>query len=61
MTAHAPVPTLTTPHAGNGDDIHRRLMGYVVGDEESSKNQRWIGWLCGLATLVAAIAFWRLA
>ncbi|HPA51495.1 MAG TPA: hypothetical protein PLP50_07815 [Thermoanaerobaculia bacterium] len=60
MTTDASVDPRLSPAARGGGDAHHELMDDVVGDEESSKTQRWIGWLCGLLTLAAAVALWRL-
>ncbi len=61
MTAHSPVHPEVPPIARGGDRAPHEILDDVVGDEQSSKAQRWIGWICGLLTLAAAVAFWRLA
>lgn len=61
MTADVPVHPQVSPVTRGGDRAPHELLDDVVGDEESSRTQRWIGWVCGLLTLAAAVALWRLA
>lgn len=60
MVGHVPVHPQVSAVVRGGDRAHHELLDDVVGDEESSKTQRWIAWLCGLLTLAAAVALWRL-
>jgi len=42
------------------DAIDHEPLDDVLEADTSSRTQRWIAWLCGILTLAAAIATWRL-
>ncbi|MFN7987212.1 MAG: hypothetical protein U0529_07045 [Thermoanaerobaculia bacterium] len=60
MTVHAPFHPDAAPMRKRGDPGHHELLDDVLEDERSARTQRWIGWLCGILTLAAAFAAWRL-
>ena len=43
-----------------GDAAGHEPLDDVLEEEGSSKTQRLIGWVCGLLTVAALVAAWRL-
>ena len=59
MTAHAPFHPDTAPMRKPRDLERHELLDDVLDDEGSARTQRWIGWVCGILTVAAAVAAWR--
>ncbi len=60
MTVHAPFHPEAAPARQHRDPVRHELLDDVLDDEGSARTQRWIGWVCGILTVAAAVAAWRL-
>ena len=59
MTIHAPFHPDSAPLRHGRPAAHHELLDDVLEDDGSSRTQRWIGWICGVLTVAAAVAAWR--
>lgn len=60
MAVHAPFHPDVASVRKPGEPERHELLDDVLDDEGSARTQRWIGWVCVILTVAAAVAALRL-